>query len=122
MSSINQAIDSYFVPTNSISGVRPNAYSGSSRERVDDFLASFNVYAKIHKWDDAIKCEGLVMFLSGRAKLWYGHIRRLAAEGKVGTAAASSAGDGSGPSNECKTEEARVLTSSSSALKPGNAK
>lgn len=50
-------------------------FSGSPGERVEDFLAKFNFIAKIGKWDDASKCEGLRVCLEGKAKVWYETIK-----------------------------------------------
>jgi hypothetical protein len=128
MASQNATIDSYFMPVSSSSGVRPNPFSGSLRERVDDFLAGFNVYAKIHKWDDSFKCDGLLMFVTGRAKLWYDHVRRLAAEGKgpfavettaVDTTPTSPGHGSSGATAESSKSEAKTtVTSGTTSTSP----
>ena len=52
-------------------GTRLAPFGGTATERVDDFIRSFNWYAKAAKWEEGLKCEGLNQFLTGKANLWY---------------------------------------------------
>lgn len=101
--------DSDFITSGpSTTSLAPKMFMGTDKERVDDWLVSFNWYAEIHKWEDASKCKALRRFLDGKAKLWYDSIRhRLNAAGNA---------DDKDKMKEEKIEEAKELLSNWSAL------
>src|SRR4051794_32102597 len=57
-------------------GIIVKKFAGSPDQRVEDFLISYNFYAKVHKRDDQTKCEGVREFLEDKARLWFNNLLR----------------------------------------------
>jgi hypothetical protein len=48
-------------------------YSASADEVIEDFISQYIIYSKLNQWDAALMCEAMLLFVSGRAKMWYQH-------------------------------------------------
>jgi len=53
---------------NNTGGVQPPIFSGSPSEDVNDWLETFNRYARFRRWNNDQQLDAFMMFLSGNAK------------------------------------------------------